>query len=194
MVLLWRLQGQTSPQKLSILILAATGSFLSSGFLVVFQLLPLLRHLRYLRTLPISATRLALIIVAIVTLPLVALGALAAAVAWLTLGAPAALPFLNSYTFILAPASLCAFIAVWRGDRMEGCALLIVTIFAFLKMHGWLQISVYNPAVPFDLIGPIAAVTVLLAILLTRRALVHSSHAYRVRANVFGNFPAAMGR
>jgi hypothetical protein len=107
--------------------------------------------------------------------------------------ATVAITFLKSYTFILAPASLCVFFVVWRGDGMLAYALLIFTMFGFLQMHGWLQVFLHNPEIPFNLIGPIVSTSVLLALLLTRCTLRHSRRAYRVQLNPFGN-PWGTGR
>ncbi len=183
-------QGHAIPQDLAIVMFAG-GSFMFCGFVIVFELLPVLRQLRWLRTLPISATRLAAVMIAITLLPLIALGALAAGVVGPALGASAAITFLKSYTYILAPASLCVFFCVWRGDGMQAYALLGFTLFGFLKLHGWLQLHSHRLELPFSLIGPIVAISVLLAFLLTRYALLHSSRAYRVQANPFGNAPWA---
>ena len=185
LLMLW--QGQAIPRHVAIAMFAGTGSFMACGFIIVFQLLPVLRQLRFLRTLPLSATRLATVMIAIVVLPLIALGALATGVAGLALGTQAGITFLKSYTFILASASLCVFFAVWRGDGMPAYALLVITMFGFQQVTLRLQMFFHYPEMPFNLIGPIVAICVLLAFLLTRRALLHSSHAYRVQANPFGN-------
>ena len=191
MALLWQWNG---PQHQALGLFAAMGSFMSCWFIIFYQLMPTLRQLRFLRTLPISTTRLATVMIAITILPLIALGTLVTGVAGLSLGTPAAITALKSYTFILAPASLCVFFAVWRGAGMQTSALLLVTLFGFYMVPLWLQVFFHYPEIPFNLIGPIVAICVLLAFLLTRRALLHSSHAYRVQANPFGNFAWGAGR
>lgn len=153
-----------------------------------------LRQQRFLRTLPISATRLAAVMLSIVILPLVALGALAAGGAGLALGTPAGLTVLNSYTFILAPGSLCVFFAVWRGDGMQAYALLLVTMFGLQQVQLRLQTAFHYLELPFSLCGSIAAIGVLLAFVLTRCALLRSSRTYRVQAKPFGDIALAMGR
>jgi hypothetical protein len=163
-------------------------------FVIFFQLIPALLQLRFLRTLPIPATRLAAMMIAMTILPLVALGALVAGVAGMALGMPTALTVLKSYTLTLAPASLCIFFAVWRGVGMETYALLIFTMVGFQTVPMWLQVVYHSREVPFSLAGLIVAICVLLAFVLTRRALMHSSHTYRVQANPFGNFAWGTGR
>jgi hypothetical protein len=192
LLMLW--QGQAIPQYVAIVTFAGTSCFMACGFILVFQLLPVLRQLRLLRTLPISATRLATLMFVIVVLPLIALGTLATGVAGLALGTQAAITFLKSYTLILAPASLCVFFAVWRGDGMPAYALLVITMFGFQQATLRLQMFFHYPEMPFSLIGSIVVICVLLAFLLTRRALMHSSHAYRVQANPFGTFAWGTGR
>jgi hypothetical protein len=194
MALLQQWQGQAMPPHMAITMFAGMGSFMSCGLIIVLQFLPVLRQLRFLRTLPTSATRLAAVMLSIVILPLIALGALAAGGAGLALGTPAGLTVLKSYTFILAPASLCVFFAVWRGDGMQAYALLAITLFGLQQVQLRLQTALHYMELPLSVCGPIAAICVLLAFLFTRRALMRSSHTYRVQANPFGNIALGMGR
>jgi hypothetical protein len=127
-------------------------------------------------------------------LPLITLGALAAGGAGLALGTPAGLTVLKSFTFILAPASLCVFFAVWRGDTGQAYALLAITLLGLQQVQLQLQTAFHYLELPFSLCGPIAAICVLLAFLLTRCALMRSSHTYRVQANPFGDILVGMGR
>jgi uncharacterized membrane protein (UPF0136 family) len=194
MALLQQWQGQGMPRHVSISSFAELGSFMSCGFIIVVQFLPVLRQLRYLRTLPTSPTRLAAVMISIVILPLIALGALVAGGAGLVLGAPAGLTVLKSYTFILAPASLCVFFAVWRGDGKQAYVLLVITLFGLQQVQLRLQAALHSLELPFSLCGSIAAICVLLAFVLTRCALMHSSRTYRVQANPFGNIALGMGQ
>jgi uncharacterized membrane protein (UPF0136 family) len=194
MALLQEWQGQGMPRHVSISSFAELGSFMSCGFIIVVQFLPVLRQLRYLRTLPTSPTRLAAVMISIVILPLIALGALVAGGAWLALGTPAGLTVLKSFTFILAPGSLCVFFAVWRGDGKQAYVLLAITLFGLQQVQLRLQTALHYLELPFSLCGSIATICVLLAFVLTRCALMRSSHAYRVQANPFGNIALGMGQ
>ena len=165
---------------------------MACGFVIVFEFLPALRQLRFLRTLPTSATRLAAVMISIVILPLIALGALVAVGAGMAVGPSAALTVVNSYTFILAPASLCVFFAVWRGDSLLAYALLLVTMFGLQQVQLRLQNLLHYPELPFSLCGPIAAGCILVAFLLTRHALMRSSHSYRVQVPPLGSHPQLM--
>src|ERR1039457_6817526 len=146
MALLQQWQGQAMPRDVAITTFGGMGSLMSCGFIIVFQFLPVLRQLRYLRTLPTSATRLAAVMLAIVILPLMALGALVAGGTWLALGTPAGLTVLKSYTFILAPASLCVFFAVWRGDGIQTYVLMAITLFGLQQVQLRLQMVFHNLA------------------------------------------------
>jgi uncharacterized membrane protein (UPF0136 family) len=193
MALIWHWQRQKMPQDMNMTFLAQMGSFMSCFFIFFLQPMPILRHLRFLRTLPISATSLAVVMVATGILPLIALGAVVTGVAWLAIGTAAAITLLKCYTFILAPASLCVFFTVWRGAGMQAYALLLVTMFGFFMAPLWLRTSFHHREIPFSLTGTIAAICVLLAFLLSRCVLLHSSHAYRVQAGPSGNLPWATG-
>jgi uncharacterized membrane protein (UPF0136 family) len=194
MALLQQWQGQAMPPGVAITMFAGVGSFMFCGFIIVFQFLPVLRQLRFLRTLPTSATRLAAVMISIVILPLIALGTLVAGGAWLASGTPACLTVLKSYMFILAPASLCVFFAVWRGDTIQAYALLAITLFGLQQVQLRLETAFHYRELPFSLCGSIAAICILLAFLLTRCALMRSSHTYRVQANPFGNIALGLGR
>lgn len=137
--------------------------------------------MRWLRTLPIPATNLAAAFFAITSLPFLALGALVAGIAALACGSPLAVKIVENYALLLAPASVCVFFAVRLGVGIPAYLVLLVT------MAGS-QLVPHRP-IPFSLAGPIAAGCVLLAFLLTRRALLHSSRTYRIQATVFNKDP-----
>lgn len=189
MALLLRLQGQKLSPPASLQLLATTGTFMSCWFVMIFQFIPILSHLRVLRTLSISATGLAGVMLALVLVPLSAMGSLAAAVAWLAWGPLAALAALNSCAFALGGVALCVFFAVWLGVGMRAYALLLFSLMGFLLGHLWLQTHFHYLERPLSFAGPIAAVCVLLAFVLTRQALIRGRHVYRVPATAFGGFP-----
>jgi len=193
MALLSRWQRQMMPPgmagNMDIMMVATMGSFMSCWFLIFNQLIPALSHLRFLRTLPVSATSLAGVMIGIVILPLLALGALVAAVVALSVGTPFAVTVLKSYSFMLAPAALCVFFAVWRGVGVPTGALVLVTMFGFFLGPLWLKRHFHQPETPFLQTGIFVALWVLLAFLLTRRALLSSSHAYRIQASPMAQHP-----
>jgi hypothetical protein len=194
MALIWSWSGQAIPRQQAIVLFASMGSFMSCFFIFFLQPMSVLQHLRFMRTLPVSAGELAAVMIAVAILPLIALGALAAGVAGLSLGTPVAITVSKSYMFILAPASLCVLFAVWRGAGAQACVLLLFTMFGFFLAPMCLQGLFHHQEIPFSLTGTIAAFCVLSALLLTRCALMHSSHAYRVQANPSGNLPWVAGR
>jgi hypothetical protein len=161
---------------------------MSWGFMIVFELLPALRQLRLLRTMPISGMGLSGALVAIMLVPLIALGAGSAAVAGFALGWPAALTFLSDYTFALAPASLCVLLAAWLGEGKLAYALLVVTFFGSQQVQLRLQSYLQVPELPLSLSALVAATCVLLALLLTPWAIKSSRYAYRVPAITPGAF------
>ena len=193
MALLTRWQRQMMPQGMAggmdVFVIATMGSFMSSWFLVFYQLMPVLPHLRFLRTLPVSATGLAGVMIGIAVLPLLAAGALVAGVAALSVGTPFAVTVLKSYSFMLAPAALGVFFAVWRGVGVTAGALWLVTMFGFLMAPLWLKGYFHQPEIPFIQTGAFVAACVLLAFVLTRRALLRGSRAYRIQASPMSQHP-----
>ena len=158
-------------------------------FLVVILLLQppsALRQMRLLRTLPVSAARLAWVMLALLLLPTLAVGALTAGSAGLALGVPVAVGVLKAFTFTLAPAALCVFFIVWRGGGTQTQILLLLTLFGFYLGPLFLQGILSHPEIPFSQTGALVGLCVLLAFVLTRRAIQRSSRAYVVPANQFG--------
>lgn len=195
MVLIWRWQDQTmSRSRHMVMGLVPVGSLMCCWLIIFSKFMPLLQQLRFLRTLPVSATRLALVMFATVLLPLIAMGALAASVAGMFLGPSEAFTVLNSFTLVLAPAALCVFFAVWRGDKMEVYAFLILTLLGFLLGPMYLRMLFHYPEHSSNLTGPIVVLCLLLAFFLTRLVILRSSRTYRVHKNACGNLPWGSGR
>jgi hypothetical protein len=166
--------------------MAVMGSFLSCWFLVFFQFMPLLRHLRLLRTLPVSPTVLAAVLLGLVVLPLLALTPLVTALAWVAVSPEAALTCLNSYTFTVAMGALCVFFAVWRGAGVQGYSLQFFCLVGSLVGYLWSQGRFPSHEMPLRATGLIAVAGVLVGFVLTRHALIHSTQVYRVQLDPFG--------
>jgi hypothetical protein len=182
LVLAWQGVIKSWPQAFETL-----GAMASVFWVIIFLFLsPIVRQLRWLRTLPISATKLAAVLFALTSLPFLALGGLVAGIAALTCGIPFALQIAENYALVLAPASVCIFFAVRFGVGIPAYLVLLVT------MAGS-QMVPHRP-IPFSLAGPVAAGVVLLAFLLTRHALRHSSRTYRIQATVFNKDPWGAAR
>jgi len=142
--------------------------------LIFVQITPILRHLRCLRTLPISANRLAVVLMILGLVPLLALGALVSGAAWLISGPEGGITVLGSYAFILAPAALCICFGVWRGGGpLSFGFLLAILIGAY---------AVSRSEVPVSLSGSIVVVSLVLGFVLTRCALSCSRRPYFTRA------------
>ena len=180
----WRGQMDSRPQGIGLVV--EMGTFFTF-WIVVYQLMLVLLQLRFLRTLPISATRLAAVVIGIGILPLMALGALVGAFAGLVWGIPVALRLLAFCAVNLVPAVLCVVLTVWWGAGVLRSALLLLTLVGFQMV--WGQVSLQHPEIPFHLAGPIVALSVLLALMVTRHALLRRSEPYRVQPNPWGILP-----
>lgn len=154
----------------------------------LFPRRPSLTQLRFLRTLPISAAKLAAVIIASLILPFIATGTLMAGAGGLSLGIPAALTILKSCILVLAPAALCIFFAVWRGSGIQAYVFFMVTMMVWV----WVVSALRN--ITFPLVGGVGVGGVMLAWLLTYYALLHSSRAYRAQANPLGSLIRTVGR
>jgi len=170
------------PPDFGLMMLAPMGSLMSSFFILLYHAAPALRQLRFWRTLPISATRLAAMIIALAILPLIAVGGASAGVAGLVWGKAAVITTLKNYALVLAPAALSMFLAAWLGTGRGVFVLL------FLIMIGWgvvkpiLEVLPFFAAIPLGLTGTFAAACVLLGFLLTRLTLVRGNQGYRTQS------------
>jgi len=146
-----------------------------------FAFAPVLRQLRSLRTLPLSGGCLALILIGLALLPVLAMGALTLGVAWLTTNPAVTWQVVHNFLFVLAPASLCLGMAVWRGTGIQTYVVLLLALIGF-------QVVCYR-SLPLSAVGGIAAGCILLGFLAVRAALNRSSHAYRSSPTPFGHSP-----
>jgi hypothetical protein len=157
--------------------------FFPFWFVAFMSFSPLLQQWRLLRSLPVSAGRLAAGLMLAVLLPVAALGALHAGFLGLALGNAAALDIANSYLLALAVGAFSLLPIAWLGAGTLSYLLLIgLMIFAqftplFLRHD--------SPNLAPGVTGVVAAVLVAIAFLLTRHALTHTSRAYRAQANPF---------
>ncbi len=198
MVLMTAWEGLGVSRQQSIAMLAMMGSFMTCWFFVIFHLIQLVRQLRFLRTLPISPTRLAAVMILLAILPLVALGILLAAVAWPAVGSAASVAVLKSYIYILAPAAVCAIFVVWLGAATQTYLWTYLILFGFLMAPLWLRRHLFFPEITFSQTAGFVAACVLPAFLLVRRSLMRSSRAYRIfpggQANPFGGLGWGLGK
>ncbi|MGO8701549.1 MAG: hypothetical protein ACLQVY_28020 [Limisphaerales bacterium] len=158
--------------------LASLSSFIAL-FIIVFTLTPpLMQQLRLCRTMPISATTLAGVLIAIALLPIMAVGVLGFLSAGLLWGRVVAAATLKSYTFVLAPAALGVFILTQFGSGRSAYISLYLLVIAYGAGLPILS-NRYFPGIPTALSTTLVAMCVLLSFLLTRGALLHSRYAYR---------------
>ena len=183
-----RFPGAPGPVSFAVTMFATMSSFMSAWFILFFQLMPALRQVRFWRTLPVSASGLAGLLMAIAILPLVALGVLVTGVTGLLLGTHSAMATLEYYLLILAPMSFCVFCAVWRGLGKQAYVWLLVILFGFQMGPLGLRRWVPSPEIQLGFSGALVGLCLVMAFLLTRYSLRHNSHAYRfqgVQADFF---------
>lgn len=152
-------------------------------FLPVYPLIFILVQLRYLRTLPISATKLAALTILIALLPTIVLGTLPVwAAGWIS-GPSAALVMLQRMAFIVAPSAICVSIAVWRGISHESVYIAVLPILVFPIVPFCLRLFFHGRDIPLILVGMVVVICLALALQLTRRLLLQSSYTYRIQKN-----------
>jgi hypothetical protein len=184
MPLIMSLQGHLKSWRQAVELLNGMG-FFPFWFIIFFMLVPVFMQLRYLRSLPISTTRLAAVMILMVVLPLVALGAVSATVTGLTIGMPAAATVVKSYALTLAPATLTVSFLVWQGTGTPAFLLMLFVMITAQSVPLWLAVFFHRSEMPASLAGAIAVTYILVSFLLTRWMLLRSSQAYRVQQNPF---------
>ena len=164
--------------------------FLPSWFVLLFALMPAILQLRLLRSLPISTSALASTLLAMIVLPMAALGALSAGVTGLALGAPAALEVAKSCLFMLVPATLAVAFATWRGLEKGSYFFLIFVVMLTQFGSEWLRRTLRGENIPVGWAALVATLAIAGAFLLTRRALQRGTHAYRAQGALAGAWGA----
>jgi hypothetical protein len=164
-----------SPKQLLEAILPTSSTF---GFFFVFMflLLPMMMQLRHLRSLPISTTALAALLVLLPTVPIFACG-----LAWAAFHADASavgniFQIPSNFLTCAAMLSVAAPLFVWQGLRM-GSYLLIMVLVMFSTMG---PLLFHTTKIPASITAVVSFGIILLAFVITRRLLKSSSQAYRL--------------
>jgi hypothetical protein len=167
--------------RMGINMLAQMGSFMSLFFVVLFLAMPALRQLRLWRTLPISATRLALLVIALAVLPLIGIGTASTLLAALAWGQVVALTTLKSYALTLVPAALSVLLAAWLGTGRGVYILLFLIVMTCGVLGPISDERLFHHPIPVAMSSALVVAFVTLCFLLTRQVLMRSSRAYRAQ-------------
>lgn len=169
-----------SLQDIASLLLAMLSLYSSFGILLVCSL-PLLLHVRFLRTLPISSKGLATVLVAVPAGAMLTVGAITTLFAYCVMGADSHGLFSN-FLVAVGFASLCIPFLLWRGQSM--------LTFGFVTGIGGgaATLVMYVKNLPSALTLTLALGLTLLAWQQTYRLLQRGSEAYRVRPFPFANW------
>ena len=147
-------------------------------FVLMFLLLPMITHLRFLRTLPISSAALAAALVLLPTASIIALGLFLAVLIVATSGSSADLLTLQRFLIGSGLMAMSVPMFVWRGLAAESFLVLFLIV-----MGGNLSPMFFKiDKAPLWAIISVSTLLIALAFYLTRRLLRHSSQSYRVRS------------
>jgi hypothetical protein len=155
-------------------------------FVALFALMPAMMQLRMLRSLPVSATGLAGMLLASLLLPLTGLQLLMAMLGWWVSGMEAAVVVANSFLLSLPFMMLCLVVIAWRGQGVGSFVLMILLMllaqFAPLMLN---KTDGFHEATP-SVCGVISGFFLILSFWLIRRSLLRSSRPYRVYPGLAG--------
>ncbi|MGA2245717.1 MAG: hypothetical protein ABSH48_12015 [Verrucomicrobiota bacterium] len=171
----------------------AMGIF-SFWFVIIFSVAPTLMQLRFLRTLPISATSLAAALIAILILPLLALQAVTAGIAGLSSGAPAAFAIADNFLLTLPAVALSVVLFALLGMGLPTYVLMFGVMTISQVGLAWWQAGLHRSEAPSGLCAVASGLLFLLGFWLMRRLLLRSSDLYLVKPDDFDNLASGGGR
>ena len=157
--------------------------FFPFWFVTFVTLLPAFLQTRLLRSLPISATKLAAVMIGIVLLPLVILGCLIACVIGATLGMQTVVSFAGTYLLTIPMATLCVVLMFTLGNGMLGFLTMMFLLIA--TQSAWIFYQSYNK-VGLGTATEIIGVCVVICFFAVRQCLLRGSKPYRIQATAFG--------
>jgi hypothetical protein len=166
-------------------------------FILIFSIVPIVFQLRFLRTLPVSSSALAATLVSLPVLSIVAVGVIVAAVGGLLLGETVILPTANNFLILGAKAAVIVPLVVWRGlDLLTYILIMLMLVsdsFIKLGMTIYFHLGSSSPANPWWISLIIFLLFIAVSFALTRRVLIKSSSAYRVRTMPTNAWSTARG-
>jgi len=168
--------------------------FLPFWFVVFFAYLPLLMQLRFLRSLPVSPSLLSAVMVMIVSLPLLLMGAITAAIAGPFLGLSASLILVNNFMLMLPVSVMSLILTLWLRYGRLSFVLMFMLIILFQSLPLWLHFGLRDQQIPLAAGIAIAVAAIVIGWQLARLLLVRNSKIYRSSATMFGNATWLQGR
>ena len=145
----------------------------------MFQTFPILLQLRLLRTLPLSTTTLAIVLVLLPVMSTLTLGGITAIFAFPVAGAAKSFVLAGNFLMTAALVALCIPMIFTRETFY---LILFVMIFGL----AWVQTFTLDK-LPLSLVASISGLLVITSIFLTRKWLASSSEAYCVQPNPFNS-------
>jgi hypothetical protein len=148
-------------------------------YVVFFALMPALQQLRILRSLPVTATGLAGMLLASLILPLAGLQLLMAMLGWLVSGQGAAVAVANSFLLSLPFMMLCLVVIAWQGQGIGSFLLMILFMILAQFIPSILNASDGFHVFSLGVCGVTSGFFLALSFWLLRRSLLRSSRPYR---------------
>jgi hypothetical protein len=181
----------TSLNKFFESIVSSTGVFSFGIFwIMIISTFSILLQLRLLRTLPLSTTALAVMLVLLPVMSTLTLGGITAIFAFPAIGAAKSLVLAENFLMSAALVALCIPMAVMQGFiRQTFYLIMFVTTAGFFMVR-----TVAFDKLPFSLLASISGLLVITSILLTRKWLASGSNAYRVQPNPYNSTWGCWGR
>jgi hypothetical protein len=165
--------------------MTAIGSTPYIFYILIFSIAPVVFQLRFLRTLPISPSKLAATLVFLPLISVAAIGLIVAALASFVGDETLFLSTLNIFLLLGAKAAIVVSIVVWRGLEAGTYLLIFLLVLSdslvSLGMTIIFHLGSHSPARPWWVNLTIFLLCLVVSLVLTRRLLTKSSSAYRVR-------------
>jgi hypothetical protein len=149
----------------------------------IIFIFPVLQQLRLLRTLPLSTTALAIVLVLLPVLSTMTMGVVTMSLTIPILGAAKGSLFIGNFLMAATMLALCIPVAVMLGFGRQ--TLFIIYFLAVLSFPFFGTFA--ENKLPLLWIAPISGLLIAIAIFLTKKSLIKSRNAYRAWPNLFGN-------
>lgn len=174
------------PIKRSDLLDVAKGFSFYAVFLNFWIVLPIAVHQKFLRSLPLTSKKLALVILSLPVVPYLVLCGIVALVNFPVFGVPAATFLLGEHLLLLPPLCVFATAVVWNNERKFLRFVIALVVFSFSAVPAIYHLfQTSEKGLPLWMVITIPLISLLLALYIINRLLQRNDMTYRTQLQMF---------
>jgi hypothetical protein len=160
---------------------------------VIPEVINVLLHLKYLRTLPLTSKHLAGAFLVITLLPFLALSAIVSIMATMHQGSEAGLSWFKACIAVLSPVCVVTTAAVWHDEQQLGRIAVVVIVFVISAIAPVYQLAAGGSGLPVWFVISYALGSLALALFAISHLIERNDMTYRLRAQDLQGGLAANG-